>query len=429
MNDCYEKKSLPTRTLKPSAHQNLATLLPVRFAAAEGCHEEAGGVRVFACPRGPVREGQVDLEVRLVPVCWDGDANRAGAVEDEEAVRPLLDQLQSPDAQGRAAACQALGQLGAQWPIQRLLRVASEDSSAFVRQMAAEAVARLDLPSVGLEAVAAVELNISCEQGSRARCTMGPVRTDLRGTALFSNVPTDAACELDLASPPPTMSADGVLNRFTDLLEGLDFSDREPTWRSGGGCSVVVRPFPVEDRTRFSASLRFSPPVQLSRGAGIPGIAACRGNQFWSPALVQAATGLVWFNALPRGDFVARLSVEWPGLAQHRSPLMGLTCGQRGRALVQTAPMSPQVLHPADQRLLALVESDRRGFVMLTVQTECPELVNSIVRYTLGEECGEIAIVEAAGQGFARGSQRLNQLFQGDEATRLALQVAPYEKA
>jgi HEAT repeats len=416
------------RALKPSAHQSLATLLPVRFAAAEGCHAEAGGVRVFACPRGPVREGQVDLEVRLVPVCWDGDANRAGAVEDEEAVRPLMDHLQSPDAQERAAACQALGQLGAEWPIRRLLGMASEDSNAFVRQMAAEAVARLDLPAVGLEAVAAVDLNLSCDQGAGARFTVGPVRTDRRGTALFANVSADAACELDLASPPSTMSADGVLNRITDLLEGLDFSDREPTWRSGGGCSVVVRPYPVEDRTRFSASMRFSPPVQLVRGAGIPGIAACRANEFWSPALVQAATGLVWFNALPRGDFVARLSGEWPGLAQHRSPLLGLTRGHRGQVLAQNTSTAPQVLHPADRRLFAILESDRRGFVMLTVATECPELMNSVVRYTLGEECGELVVSEAAGQGFSRGSQRLNQLYQGDEATRLALQVAPYER-
>ena len=429
MSDCYEINSPPMKTLKPSAHQNLAALLPVRFVATEGCHEEAGGVRVFACPRGPVREGQVDLEVRLVPVCWDGDANRAEPIENEESVRPLLDQLQGPDAQGRAAACQALGQLCAQWPIRRLLRVASEDSDAFVRQVAAKAVARLDLLAVGLEAVAAADLTLSCEPGSGARCTLGPVRTDLRSTALFANVPADAACELDLASPAPTLNTDAVLNRFTDLLEGLDFSDREPTWRSGGGCSVVVRPYPVDDRTRFSASLRFSPPVQLERGATMPGIAACRANEFWSPALVQAATGLVWFNALPRGDFVARLSGDWLGLAQHRSPLLGLTRAYRGPALDRCTPAAPQVLHPPDRRLLAILESDRRGFVMLTVETECPELMNSVVRYTLGEESGEIAVAEAAGQGFSRGSQRLSQLYQGDEATRLALQVAPYARA
>ncbi len=416
------------QTHSPSVADGLHGLLPARFVASAGWHREAAGLQLFVIPRGPAKADRVDLEIRIVTLRWGRGALPTATAVDDAALGPLLEHLHSPDAQERAAACQALGHAGHERPLAELLRVAADDPNDFVRHVATEAIARLDVSEVDAGAAVGLELILAVQPDSGGESTVGPICTDACGTARFPHVPAHATCELRSADPGPLPDGSARLDSLAGVLDGLPFSDREPTWRRAGGFSVVVRPHVLGDRARFAASMRLSPPVPLRPGARFPGIAAFRADQFWAPALVTPATGLIWFNALPRGDFVSRLSDEWPGRGRPRPTLLALTRDARGPVAAGGPVTCLQVLHPADRRLLAVVERDSRGLVLLTVETACPALKNALVRYALGEECGELRLTDPTGRGIARGSRRLNQAYEGDEATRLALQVAPYEQ-
>jgi hypothetical protein len=251
------------------------------------------------------------------------------------------------------------------------------------------------------------------------------LKTDRHGSAVFRGVPVDAECTLCLVAAP--VPPDSVVPNLAKLLARLTFDHTEIARDAEGPCSLAVFPQEIGEPRHFGALLRFSPPLQPERGDCVPDMAVCRGAEFWSPTFVQPAIGLAWFNRLPRGQFNGRVSFDFSGKPSGRPsrPLMALNHATLARTTGDAEGTGPQILHPSDQRLLAIIEEGRCGEVVLTVQTTVPALQGACVRYELGAERGELTFTAHGGKPLWRGSRHLQHRWRGDEAVRLAVGLAP----
>lgn len=410
---------LSTANLPPRC---LAALLPARFRASDGLHRAVAGAQVLVSPAKRGRPDRVDLTVRFFPSRGEKEAAPTPAAQ--VAVTVLQQNLESPEAQTRSVACQALGQTGAQAALPRLLQLASEDRDPFVRQVAGEAVERIESSAATRASFTEMALTLHCKTDSATRAQIGPVHTDACGTARFSDVPADAECELALLNPLPSGSSTSVLAELARLLGDFHFSDGEPAARQEGIHSVSVQPHATGEPDTFSALLRLRPAPGLEGAQRVPGMAVRRGVNYWPPTLVNSSTGLLWFHRLPRGEFVTHLSEDWPLGCPQRSRLYALSGPISSAARTLPSPSAPaQIVHLPDKRLVAIVEQDRQGGVVLTVETTTPELRQARIRYLLGSEQGEFGFSSTGPR--QRVTVRLGQAYRGDEAARLALQVAP----
>jgi hypothetical protein len=417
----------PTIAVQPdpiSVPVGLIQLFPARFAATSGCYAEGGGVGLLVRCTGPAQTGQLDLEGRLLPLRLEGSLGVPEDPPDEAILAYLQQELASREARLRAAACQALGQLGAPAAMPTLLQVASEDSDPYVQQAAQAAVVDLEMPVVTREALAGVSLLLECTRPAGERITVGPIETDAHGSVVFRGVPADATCRLRLAVAP--VPPDSVVPNLARLLSKLRFHDSKGDLHSERGCTVAVQPLEIGDPLRFGALLRFTPPLDVTRGERLPSLAVCHGAEFWSPAFVQPAIGMAWFSRLPRGEFVARASCDSQSPAPGPSrALLAMHAELRAFTALPPADAGPQLLHPADPRLVAIIERGRREEVVLTVQTRAPELQEARVCFELGSERGELAFTGRHDKPLWRACERLQQRYRGDEAVRLTVRVAP----
>jgi len=152
---------------------------------------KALGLRVS--PIQSVGRETVDLVISLFFPCLSlPNAEESNA--DEVALQVFLRGLQNADPRIRAAACEALGQLGDSAARDALLTAANEKDQ-YVRVAAARALTALDIPRGRKEDLGGVRL-LLWRQVRHLWKPLGTATTDRHGRARFANIPADARCRL-----------------------------------------------------------------------------------------------------------------------------------------------------------------------------------------------------------------------------------------
>jgi hypothetical protein len=173
----------------------LTQLLAQPIVAKQSVYREGKtvGIQVTSHPRRG--EVAVDLSVSIF-LCSTSLPAETEAEEDEGALVAFLEGLEDPDSHIRAAACEALGQLGE--PSARpALQAAEHDENSSVRAAAAHALTVLDTPRLHMEDVAGLQV-VLWQQVQHLAKPISTHVTDRRGQMRFVNVPVDAVCRLQL---------------------------------------------------------------------------------------------------------------------------------------------------------------------------------------------------------------------------------------
>ncbi|HXP63334.1 MAG TPA: HEAT repeat domain-containing protein [Dongiaceae bacterium] len=402
----------------------LASLLSAAFTAGAGCYREAQAVGVFVSSTPGRAAGLVDLHVLLFPRLQPPTVHPGGAQVDALWVEVCLRGLRHPQPYVRASACQRLGQLGHAEAGGPLREAARWDSDECVREVAVAALENLVIEHVPADALAGIELLlVSRAPGGWSVLARG--RTDPRGYTRFAGVPEDSLCSLQLASVGLGGLADSTVGRWaaTPGYEPLAFDEASLTTGRIGDYSVEISPS-LNQAGTFDAVLR------VSGGPGTGAVPlnapfrplARRGFHLYHPRITSGDQTTATFERLPVGKYDLLWPVRTPAL-EHESALSAKSEGPARAPRPNLDACLQLVVHPADRRVLATVEPDHGGRVVLTVATDSLELGAARVKYSLLGENGEIHLDSVAGTGVFRGCRYLRQSFAPEAAFALSLEV------
>lgn len=179
----------------PSWHDELAALLAQPIVVRQGTYREGRMVGVQVSPRPRQESETLDLSVTIFPR-WLSPPAADDVAADQVAFTVFLQELRDTAPRVRAAACEALGQLG-DAAARAALYAASHDQDRAVRAAATQALVALDTPRVSVSDLPGVRLLL----WQRVQHLWKPLTeqvTNQRGQARFANIPTEAVCRLQL---------------------------------------------------------------------------------------------------------------------------------------------------------------------------------------------------------------------------------------
>ena len=411
--------------LRPGTlREELSALLRAPFPSEQGCFRQGlvGGVYVSS-EAGSASE-LVNLAVQFfgrVPLA------PGSPVEDQARTMELnlcLRLLRHRRSEMRVAACQKLARLACGGARDALLTVARGDAVEEVREAAAGALEYLALEALPTGGMADLELFL-VGRSPFGDTELGRARTDYRGCALFADVPK-TTCTLQLGeSESPSLNSDENPSCLLPLPQRLAFDHVRSARSSIGDLSLELSPRRHEGDACFDAVLRFSGldaadnnPLRLPFRP-----VARHGQHLYQPSFNLADQALVTFDRLPVGEYDLLWHVQ-PAPAEHDSRLLAKSACVASQGHLNLAPDLQIVVHPADRRLLATVEPDHVGRVVLTVAADAEELQGARIRYRLLDETGEMLLNTVAGTGVARGVRYLRQRFAPESALSLSLEIA-----
>jgi hypothetical protein len=415
-------RGLTTAALTRLADE-LNALLGEAFDPQLGLYRQGVFAGVSVTSASGASPGQVDLSVFIFPCLRCPPASSVEWQEDGVSLELCLRVLRSPRPQMRASACQLLGHLGREEAADALRNLAREDPDPHVREVAAAALERLPLPRFAAETFAGLELRL-LRMGPGEPATLGSSRTDDRGHAGFAAVPAQCRCALELVLPVESGPMLDVWRYPSAAPEErwLEFDATSPARGRIGPWELEIAPQGGDASDCFDAVLRFCraepPPEAVVSSAPV---AQC-GRHVYHASEAQLASGLAVFRNLPLGTYL----LHWPAASPPAAAEPALHARSAGAApgSLLSACQSPAVIvHPADRRLLAVVEPDRSGRVVLTLETDCPELQGAKVRYRVLDETGELRLEPTAGAGVWRGVRYLCQPYTAQSPLALDLHV------
>jgi hypothetical protein len=406
--------------------KELASLLAKPFRAGTGCHRTGETAGIYVASVRGAKPGIVDLFVtlfpRIRPAPTTAEEQQFSNMELDTCLKLL--RLRRPEI--RVSSCMRLALLGRGEAAEPLLELARGDGDDRVREAAAAALESLSIQPLPAGTLSDMALTISCES-SFTKVKDTTARTDDRGHARFAGVPEDAACFLRLEAPAvgahePAGAAPDSASTYRTLL----FSHDRPSRGRLGDVAVEIVPNRGASGDCFDAVLRFSRKQAAGAGSGVLPFRplARRGQHLYHPVADGKTEGVLIFCRLPMGAY----DLVWLICP----PPAAITSGLRGES---KAPASPRdlslgsslryVVHPADARLLATVEPDRGGRVVVTVAADAAQLRGAVVNYSLLGESGAIQLTDVTGAGVCRGFRYLRQRFTPESALALSLEVNP----
>jgi hypothetical protein len=187
----YVQPSLPW-------HEEIVSLLAKPVVAGQGAYREGRLVGVQITPQPRQGHTTIAMLVSLFP-CYLPQATPEDSKADRIALTTFLEELQQSNAHIRAAACQALGQLGLP-EARAALSTAMHDASRFVRAAATQALLALDTPRLRREDLTGLPV-VLWQQVNHLGKRLGVEVTNQRGQVRFAEVPAEAVCRLQLLLP------------------------------------------------------------------------------------------------------------------------------------------------------------------------------------------------------------------------------------
>lgn len=395
------------------------------FCARQGFQVTGKRVGIIACAESSSESPACDLTLLVYPLLMAAPESPEESGLDEAQVAACVAEFEDPaKPEQRVAVCERLGQLGRASARERLGQAAQSDSDLLVRRSAEQAMAKLGAPRIHRAWLGGLPLQLIC----LAAATDGEIErgtTNATGYATFKNVPGNARCRVQLAratEESATLAPEGLGAGAPQV-----FSSRSGGEFQVGDLRLCLEPQPRREPGRFDLLARFEPPlVSLSARPDLR-IVLARSNHTYHAAEFSASEGFARFLCLPEDDYTLVLV----GTERKFAGAQAGVPGERvlsALSRVAEVPMSPpQILHPGDRRLLVVVEPDSSGCVVLTAQTNSPELRQAAVGYTLEGEAGEFALeaeIRSRGEVW-RGAAHLRRPYIGNEALYLSVQVLP----
>lgn len=225
------------------------------------------------------------------------------------------------------------------------------------------------------------------------------------------------------------------LRELAGLVAHLSFTHERADYREGPHWSVYAHPWQSpEEKGGFDALIHMTPRTSdMDTGLELPLIVRC-GNRHWLPGPGKTArqgVHQVWFRDLPVEEpdreqdpvpFTARLCLSEGGVEGVKQgdevgpgdPLwterrLAASSGDRTQ---EKHPSEPHIYYPHDRRIVFLLEEGDRGEVVLTVDTEAPELEGATVRFAFGQEVREVRLGPADPPGVWTGRCPLSVSFE-----------------
>ncbi len=130
------------------------------------------------------------------------------------------------------------------------------------------------------------------------------------------------------------------------------------------------------------------------------------------------------FPRLPFGQYELVCQLD-SAPAQGASRLLAKSHNPAARRRLSLDAYLQVVVHSPDGRLLATVEPDHSGQVVLTFASDAAELHGAKVQYRLLNEAGMIELNTLAGNGIWRGTRYLRQRFAPESALGLEFTIVP----
>jgi hypothetical protein len=405
--------------------EDLASLLAEPFRARTGCYRTGAAAGVYVAGASGTKPGLVDLFVSFFPRTKPSPATAEEQQFSNMELDTCLKLLRLRRPETRVSSCMRLASLGRAEAAEALLELARGDGDDRVREAAAAALESLSIPPLRAAALNSIALTLACESAF-TRFEDITTRTDGRGHARFAGIPEDASCSLRLEGPADDALVSAEFTPDSTLsCQALFFNHNRPSRGRLGDFAVEIVPDQGASRDSFDAVLRFSRQQAVRAGPGAVPFRplARRGQHVYHPAADGGAEGVLTFCCLPTGAY----DLVW----LIRPPLAAITPGLRGESKSPASPRDPSlgaslrfVVHPADARLLATVEPDRAGCVVVTVAADAAQLQGALVNFTLLEESGAIQLKDVTGSGVCRGFHYLRQRFTPESALALSLEVA-----
>jgi hypothetical protein len=408
--------------------EDLTSLLSPAFRARVGCYRQAVVAGLYVASVPGAAAGLVDLFVLLFPRSQFAPDSSVEQQITNVSLDFCLKLLRHARPALRTSACQRLGLLGCGEASEALLEAARGDSDEGVREAAADALERLTVQLLPAGALSNIELALFSQSPS-GNTELGKARTDDRGCVRFTGVPEEASCCLQMVgsdggAPATPKQVSGPAPSY----QSLGFSHDCLSQGRLGHFAVEITPIWRGAEPCFDAVLRFcshepggKTPLELPYRP-----VARQGQHLYHPTSAWAAEGAVTFGGLPTGKYDLLWLVQPPTVARDSRLLAKSTTSASLRRLSLDAYLQV-VVHPADRRLLATVEPDHGGSLVLTVAGDAAELQGATVQYSLLGESGVIRLADVNGTGIYRGVRYLRQRFAPESALALNLEVSNHE--
>jgi hypothetical protein len=183
-----------------------------------------------------------------------------------------------------------------------------------------------------------------------------------------------------------------AFEELSDLLSQLSFTDERADYREGTHWAVYAHPWVGEEEGCFDAQVTVIPRSSETVSCQGLRLRVCRGNTIWLNDGVTNQRGQAWFKQLPLGPFSACLVDAAGSEDQVPEEELAVTAESFDHPPQEESRLEPRIYYLPDRRLVALLEQGENGCAVLTIETEKPELADAVVRFTLGQETGEIPL-------------------------------------